>query len=107
MQTTEFLRKPPRSQAPASDATLDSAIALSWASYAARQFDTAFALARGCLHCWPDEPRLALLAWMSAVELSQPYPMPDCALPQGEPWRRLVKATQARIAMAQATEAAP
>ena len=48
------------------------AIGLIWGHLSVRQFEEAYALARGCQRVWPEEKKLQVMAIYASVELHQP-----------------------------------
>jgi len=69
------------------------AIGLVWGHLAARQFEEAYLLAKGCLRVWPNDRSLILMSSYAAAEVLEPVDVakltaikdPSCA-----DWVRLV-----------------
>jgi hypothetical protein len=69
----------------ASSAELALAIGLISGHLNARQYEDAYALARGCAGVWPQDQRIALMSACAAVELHKPLaPEMTAALRQAE-----------------------
>jgi len=70
------------------------AIGLVWGHLRARQFEEAWLLAKGCLHVWPKEPNLMLMASYAAAEVLEPIDfeaLEAISTPANAEWIRLVR----------------
>lgn len=86
------------------------AVGLVWGHLNARQFESAYALARGCLGLWPQDRGLLLMYAYAAAEMLEPVDearLEAVEDPACDGWKQLVRrraagAGQARPALQQA-----